>query len=620
MSDYLEDSILILKVKKDTDLYNGLINSKLKKSDNLYDRPYTFNKHDLQYAKDNLTIGKKYYCLVFMINNNKTDEMLLTQCIVNENTNDINKIVLHFNYIKKITSNLVINNIYSYLELKIEEDFKENSYFKIENSKDTLDYLSFLTKKVVDTSEFNYASYKKLNEEEHLSEKSSKNKECKRLYGYKKDSEINRLKLDKDRGEYQRDYERIINSKAYIKLLDKTQIFSSSKGDYYRTRMTHTAIVNQIAKGICHALNLNMYLTEAIAIGHDLGHTPFGHQGERTLDDILNYKTNIIPKIYNEQSKEKKEINYGGFKHNYQSLRIATILEETYPEYPGLNLSFQVLEGLLKHTKTNNHKWSIEEFIPESMYSQKEFFDNSCISTLEGQIVKIADEIAQRGHDLEDAFNAKLISINDLEEYLKLNKAEDLAKNIKKELNNIDEIIKSYKYNFNIARMKEKRAVSAIIHYFIEDAIKNSKGMDKITFSNAGKTLSDYLEKIITKKVINSAEVSLFDGMASNIIEGLFKAYYNSPKLLHEGTLNRIYYEFSKITDTIIDFQNGDHNLIREEFKRITTFTEKSEEVINKEKYKQKRKILVRNICDYISGMTDHFAICEYNKIYGTNY
>ena len=183
-----------------------------------------------------------------------------------------------------------------------------------------------------------------------------------------------------NRTEFQRDRERVVNCKAFRRLVDKAQIFGAEKGDYFRTRMTHSLEVNQIAKAIAYALGLNLDLTEAIALGHDLGHTPFGHQGERTLDDILSGKIDAgIILVKHEEDKELNENKcskistkdllqkrcFGGFKHNYQSARILTELEEKYKEHPGLNVSVQVVEGVLKHTKLKLKDIEISDFLSE---------------------------------------------------------------------------------------------------------------------------------------------------------------------------------------------------------------------------------------------------------------
>ena len=169
------------------------------------------------------------------------------------------------------------------------------------------------------------------------------------------------------RTEFQRDRDRIIHSKAFRRLMHKTQVFLAPEGDHYRTRLTHTLEVCQIARTIARNLNLNEDLTEAIAMGHDLGHTPFGHNGESVLNDV----------------------HPGGFRHNVQSLRVAEVLEST-PNRRGMNLTFEVKDGILNHSGS----------LPAA--------------TLEGQIVKISDRIAYINHDIDDAIRSGVIALEDL--------------------------------------------------------------------------------------------------------------------------------------------------------------------------------------------------------------
>mgnify|MGYP000238800508 CR=1 FL=1 len=182
------------------------------------------------------------------------------------------------------------------------------------------------------------------------------------------------------RTEFQRDRDRILHSKSFRRLKDKTQVFLSPIGDHYRTRLTHTLEVSQIARTISKSLRLNEDLTEAIALGHDLGHTPFGHAGESALNEVF----------------------ADGFRHNEQSLRVVDVLER---DGEGLNLTYEVRDGILKHTKGR-----------ESILSKE---NNP--STLEGHIVRIADIIAYVNHDIEDAIRAGMIKPDDLPyDYIKL--------------------------------------------------------------------------------------------------------------------------------------------------------------------------------------------------------
>lgn len=179
---------------------------------------------------------------------------------------------------------------------------------------------------------------------------------------------------------FQRDRDRIVHGTSFRRLDGKTQVFLNGKGDHYRTRLTHTIEVASISRTVARALGLNEDLAEAIALAHDLGHTPFGHAGEETLDRLMK--------------------DHGGFDHNNQSLRVVETLEESYPQQPGLNLSHEVLEGLRKHDRSLFHPRLGEHPSP----------------SLEGQVANIADEIAYYGHDLEDGLASGLLQEKGLEE------------------------------------------------------------------------------------------------------------------------------------------------------------------------------------------------------------
>jgi dGTPase len=185
---------------------------------------------------------------------------------------------------------------------------------------------------------------------------------------------------DEFRANYQRDRDRILYSRAFKDLQYKTQVFLISEGDFYRTRLTHTLEVAQHARTLARSLKLNEDLCEAIAYAHDIGHTPFGHTGEETLNEIM-----------------KEE---GGFEHNLQSLRIVDLLEKRYPAYEGLNLCFETREGIARHATTYDHPRIPEEF------------QRLAQPSLEAQVVNIADPLAYCAHDLEDALNAGYLTID----------------------------------------------------------------------------------------------------------------------------------------------------------------------------------------------------------------
>lgn len=414
-------------------------------------------------------------------------------------------------------------------------------------------------------------------------------------------------------------------------MIDKAQVFSASKGDYYRTRMTHSQAVAQIARGIATELNLNLNLTEAIALGHDLGHTPFGHQGERTLNDILHDKIQVI------KNADLFEDHFGGFKHNYQSVRVASILEEEYFEIEGMDLSYQTLEGMLKHTKLKKDKVTFElgEFITAEDAETELNFEKDFCSTLEGQIVAVADEIAQRGHDLDDALSSGLISLEEFKKYLDFKKLQKLKEQINKLSSNIKKAANDCRIFPDKNELMNSRIVSTVLSYFINDVIKTSKNnidhysvddfeknghkVDKgklIWFSDDADAINQYLDTLIANRVINSPEVSLFDNNGATIVASLFKAYYSNPRLIHKGTQRRIYAETRRYTQNVVNFELGNHEVIHEEIQKITEMDISAENRNElRDEYMQKRRVLVRNICDYISGMTDTYAINEYRRI-----
>jgi dGTPase len=199
-------------------------------------------------------------------------------------------------------------------------------------------------------------------------------------------------KIDKDfRNPFARDRDRIIHSGSFRKLEYKTQVFLNHEGDFFRTRLTHSIEVSQIARSITAQLDLNESLAEAIALAHDLGHTPFGHVGGDTLDECL--KANGFK---------------NGFEHNFQSFRVVTKLEKRYKGFDGLNLTFATLEGILKHSQPYR-----KSFLPDSIHEQ---FNLDAHPSLEAMIVDRADEIAYMSHDIDDGVNSGLISFEDLRE------------------------------------------------------------------------------------------------------------------------------------------------------------------------------------------------------------
>lgn len=188
------------------------------------------------------------------------------------------------------------------------------------------------------------------------------------------------------RSEFQRDRDRIIHSKAFRRLEYKTQVFVNHEGDLYRTRLTHSLEVAQIARSVARSMGLNEDLTEAIALSHDLGHTPFGHAGQDELNDCMKA--------------------YGGFEHNLQSLRVVDVLEDSYAEFPGINLTFETREGILKHCAVK-HAAALGDVGMR--------FLNKTQPSLEAQLTNLADEIAYNNHDIEDGLRSGLITLAQLQ-------------------------------------------------------------------------------------------------------------------------------------------------------------------------------------------------------------
>ena len=279
------------------------------------------------------------------------------------------------------------------------------------------------------------------------------------------------------RTEFQRDRDRIIHSKSFRRLKHKTQVFIAPEGDHYRTRLTHTLEVSQISRTIARALCLNEDLTEAIALGHDLGHTPFGHAGEEALDELLE----------------------NGFEHNKQSLRVVTLLENSFRDFKGLNLTREVCDGILKHTGP---------LIPE---------------TLEGQVVRIADRIAYINHDIDDALRAGLITLPDLPK-------EAIA----------------------ILGEGYSERINTMVLDLIEHSLRGLRIKMGPEIGTATNQLRDYLfEKIYVGSLAKKEEEK-----AKNILKKLYYYYLKDPELLKEEFNLPCYQDF-ETEELVVDYIAG---------------------------------------------------------------
>ncbi len=371
----------------------------------------------------------------------------------------------------------------------------------------------------------------------------------------------------------QRDRDRIIHSRAFRRLKHKQQVFLISEGDHYRTRLTHTLEVAQLARTMANALGINELLVEAIALGHDLGHTPFGHIGEVVLNQILSGKdtlSNLIP-----------QQNFGGFKHNYQSLRVLDKIEKKYL-FNGLNLSAFVREGILKHTRLLRDKYHYPDFVFEGLR-----FDLDSAVTIEGQVVAICDEIAQRTHDLEDGIRAGLVELEEVRKITIIKLVEDKY--------GIKQILKSDRYVYR------NKLIHGLINLLVDDILETTlKGIDEffkrkkrlsffdeeiVKFSKEIDPLQVELDHFIYQHIIHKCTGNDFYDQNKNIVKELFKLYIKKPELLPEYIRIRIEDEAKR-------------NQLSWRYENI-----------------RGNSIILRNIADHIAGMTDNYAASELKKV-----
>jgi dGTPase len=359
-------------------------------------------------------------------------------------------------------------------------------------------------------------------------------------YGARSKDSKGRAYLDNEpdyRTAFQRDRDRILHTTAFRRLEYKTQVFINFEGDYFRTRLTHTLEVSQIGRTIARALGGNEDLVETICLAHDLGHSPFGHSGEVSLARLMK--------------------DFGGFDHNRQSLRIVTELEQRYPEFPGLNLTWEVREGMVKH---------------ESEYdiSDARDFSPDLRGNLETQIANVADELAYTTHDLDDGLRSGMITPQILDgialwEILRETfnwhglVLDDMERH--RMIRHLVGIMVTNMIESTDSRLKESKAKSALdIQKLKQNVIGYSEDMQR-----RNRELKDFLYK----KLYRHYRVSRMQIKAERLITDLFNAYRSEPSML------------------------PDH---------IQKFIEK--------------RGLERTICDYIAGMTDRYAIEEHQKLF----
>ncbi|MCA0401090.1 MAG: deoxyguanosinetriphosphate triphosphohydrolase [Proteobacteria bacterium] len=362
------------------------------------------------------------------------------------------------------------------------------------------------------------------------------------------------------RTDFQRDRDRIIHSNAFRRLKHKTQVFVEHEGDHYRTRLTHTIEVSQIARALARILGLDEDLAEALALAHDLGHTPFGHAGEDALDALM--------------------VAHGGFDHNAQTLRIVTRLERRYAAYDGLNLTWEMLEGLVKHNGPlleagggpveRYRKHGIPTAILE--YNAAQQLDLASFASAEAQVAAIADDIAYDAHDIDDALRAGLFGSKDLREVPFL---AALLFEIERQWPELDESRKAHEIMRRVitrliedVAVESERRIIALNPRSVEE-IRAAEG-PVIGFSPAMSREEQALKGFLFLRMYRHERVMKFRRAAAEIIENLFLRYMAEPAEMGEaGT-----------------------NAPRDEAR------------------------LARRVADYIAGMTDRFAAQEHERLF----
>jgi dGTPase len=342
------------------------------------------------------------------------------------------------------------------------------------------------------------------------------------------------------RTHYQRDRDRVIHSRAFRRLEYKTQVFLNGSGDHLRTRLTHTIEVAAVSRNIASALRLNSDLAEAIALAHDLGHSPFGHKGESVLARLMK--------------------NQGGFEHNRHSLRIVEELEQKYPDFSGLNLTWEVREGLVKHHTAFDHPGRRKAF-------------NAKNSSLEAQIANLADEITYYSHDLDDGLDSELLSENDLTRHVRL--WARAARLVKREHGNLPDESRRYFIIRTLIDLQIHDVVETSERLIQEAGVLSADDVRRlpralVRYSPKRRELNRELRRYLYKNLYYNRVVNEPHTRAKQLLRDLFQFYLRHPKEI--GDLAR----------------------------------------------KQVRKAgLHRAVCDYLAGMTDRYVVLEYDRIFG---
>ena len=351
------------------------------------------------------------------------------------------------------------------------------------------------------------------------------------------------------RTEYQRDRDRIVHSTAFRRLVYKTQVFVNHEGDLYRTRLTHSLEVAQIARSVARALRLNEALAEAICLAHDLGHTPFGHAGQDALNECMR--------------------DFGGFEHNLQSLRVVDELEERYAEFPGLNLTFETREGILKHCSAANARQLGE--LGERFLQRRQ-------PALEAQLANLADEIAYNTHDVDDGLRAGLISIEDLRGIVIFRRQFDLV---------------SAEYPGISGRRLVHEVVRRMIGFVVNDLIDSSG--EAIAAADPA-----------SAEDVRAGSSPLLRFSDEVLAEHLELKRYLRQQLYRHYRVLRMTNKARRVVHELFDALLADVELMPTEHQDVAKRMEAEAGLPGR----------ARAVADYIAGMTDRFAILEHRRLF----
>ncbi|EJF88871.1 deoxyguanosinetriphosphate triphosphohydrolase [Bartonella tamiae] len=368
-----------------------------------------------------------------------------------------------------------------------------------------------------------------------------------------------RLIVEKEsltRTPFQRDRDRIIHSNAFRRLKHKTQVFIAHEGDHYRTRLTHTIEVSQIARAIARALKLDEDLAEAIALVHDFGHTPFGHAGEDALNAMMK--------------------PYGGFDHNVQGLRIVTKLENRYPMFDGLNLTWATLEGLVKHNGPLIGKYTHHSTLHDDIKIFNANFDLhlDTFASLEAQCAAIADDIAYNAHDIDDGLRAHLLTLHQLEDV-------PILSDILNEIHSDHPTLDDTKIGYELVR----RLITLMVEDVITQALKN---ITKYNFINITDVYRATEPTVVFSKGLSKKEKILKKFLFDNLY---FHQKVQSDRIKAENIVTSLFQYFMK-----------DPSAMSEEWHEKAMVAQEID--------------LARIISDFLSGMTDNFALRHYQRLF----